>query len=327
MKKVMQLKKVLKAAIVLFIPLAGMTQNNDTLSNKLDSLKLQTDTSGQVNLVDPGFYNERTEMNGRVFGILLLNDFKQQALSPLDIRGRGWLTGATLVAATVGLSFADEPIQRWASSLRRRNGDLGRYSRTVSDVGGLYEVATFAGIATYGFVFKNPKLRTTTALATQAYITSTVWSTLFKTLSGRLRPHDIEENSTMNVADFHGPLYALPYGGNSAFPSGHTALAFAAARVYAMEYKYIPAVPVISYTVASLIGLSRIVENRHWATDVFAGAVLGWACGTQVVNNYHRYAKLVRTGQTKKKKKGDITLNIQYQPGAGLMPGLVYKFR
>jgi membrane-associated phospholipid phosphatase len=324
----MWLRSRIVIALFFFIPAISFSQRTDTLINKLDSLKKGSDTSGQVNVIDPGFYNERTKLDARVFGILLLDDFKQQALSPLDINKRGWLTGAALVGTTIGISFFDKPIQKWAATQRRNNPTLGSYSKTVSDVGGVYEVVTFAGIAGYGYIFNNAKLRTTTALATQAYITSTFWSTLFKTLSGRLRPFDMKENSTLNSSRFHGPFYALPYGGNSAFPSGHTTLAFAAARVYAMEYRYIPAIPVISYSIAGLIGLSRIIENRHWATDVFAGALLGLACGTQVVNNYHRYAKLIRTSEHKKKKKGDLSLNIQYNPmGGGIMPGLVYKFR
>lgn len=320
----MLLKAGIIAVVATFITVNGFSQKTDSLINKLDSLKQQADTAGQINLTEPLFYNERTKLNAKVFGILLLDDFKQQALSPLSINKKGWLTGAALVAATAGLSFLDEPVQKWAAGLRRRNPNLGKYSKTVSDVGGVYEVATFAGIAAYGFAFKNPKLRTTTALATQAYITSTFWSTLFKTASGRLRPHDIDENSTMNEPRFHGPFYKFPYGKNSAFPSGHTTLAFAAARVYAMEYKDIPAVPVIAYSVAGLIGFSRIIENKHWATDVFAGALLGYACGTQVVNNYHRYARLQRT-KGGRKLKGKLAANIQYFNGQ-LIPGFVYAF-
>lgn len=327
MKIIMGLKTGWIAVIIGFLPFTGFSQQTDSLINKLDSLKQQTDSTGQVNRTEPSFYNERTKVNAKVFGILLLDDFKQQALSPLDINKKGWLTGAALAGATIGIGFLDKPIQKWAAGLRRKNPDLGSYSRAVSDIGGVYEGITFAGIATWGFVFKKPKLRTTTALATQAYITSTFWQFIFKSLSGRRRPYDIDENSTMNQPRFHGPFYTLPYGGNSAFPSGHTMLAFAAARVYAMEYKNIPAVPIISYSVASLIGASRIIENRHWATDVFAGALIGYACGTQVVNNYHRYARLVRTGGLKKKKKKrDISFNLQYQPGAGVVPGIVYKF-
>lgn len=311
---------------VWLMPVAGFSQQKDSLINKLDSLKKQTDTTGQHNLTEPSFYDERTKVNAKVFGTLLLDDFKQQALSPLDINNqRAWLTGAALVGTTVGISFLDKPIQKWAAGVRRGNPSLHTYSKTITDIGGVYEIGTFAGIAAYGFIFKNPKLRTTTALATQAYITSTFWSTLFKTLTGRLRPHDIDANSTMNVSRFHGPFYSLPYGSNSAFPSGHATLAFAAARVYAMEYKNVPAIPIISYGMATLVSFSRIIENKHWATDIFAGALLGLACGTQVVNNYHRYARLIRTGKVK--KKGDLSLNIQYLPGAGVMPGLVYKFR
>src|SRR5215210_3727980 len=325
-KIIMGVKSGLISVLIGLLPLVGLGQKTDSLINKLDYLKQQTETTAQHNFVEPTFYNERTKVNTKVFATLLLGDFKQQALSPLALHKKGWVTGAALAGTTIGIGFLDKPIQKWAAGLRRRNPTLGDYSKTVSNIGGVYEGITFAGIATYGFVFKKPKLRTTTALATQAYITSTFWQTIFKSLSGRLRPHDIDENSTMNQPRFHGPFYTLPYGGNSAFPSGHTMLAFAAARVYAMEYKNIPAVPIISYSVAGLIGFSRIIENRHWATDVFAGALIGYACGTQVVNNYHRYARLVRTGGNKK-KKGDISLNIYYQSGAGVIPGVVYRFR
>jgi membrane-associated phospholipid phosphatase len=317
-KLLMKLYILLITLLVAFAPLASSAQNIDTLSNKLDSLKQTTDTAGQVNLTEPAFYNERTTMNGRVFGILLLNDFKQQALSPLDIKGKSWWKGAGLVAATIGASFLfDKPIQRASVKFHATNPGIDDLSHTITNIGGIYQGVTFATIATVGFVFNKPKLRTTTALATQSYITSMVWSSMFKALSGRRRPNHPSVSPRLN-----GPFFTS----NSSFPSQHSTLAFAAARVYAMEYKDKPIVPIVSYTVATLVATSRLTENKHWATDLVAGALLGWACGTQVVNNYHRYAKLVRQGKTNK-KKGDISLNIQYQPGAGLMPGLVYKFR
>lgn len=314
----MKIRNGFIAAMVVCLPLKSFCQITDTLTNKLDSLKQQTDTIGQVNQIEPGFYNERTKMNGNVFGLLLLNDFKQQALSPFDIKGKGWGTGAAMVAGTIGFSFLfDKPIQRSFVNFRNKNAGIEDISRTITNIGGIYQGATFAAIATAGFVFKNPKLRTTTALATQSYITSLVWSSMFKALSGRRRPNHPSGSSKLN-----GPFYTS----NSSFPSQHATLAFAAARVYAMEYRYIPVVPIVSYSVATLISVSRLTENKHWASDLIVGAFLGWACGTQVVNNYHRYAKLVRTGKVKK-KKGDISLNFQYEPGVGFMPGLVYKFR
>jgi membrane-associated phospholipid phosphatase len=320
----MTFKAVIIVAIIGLSPVTGFTQKTDSLINKLDSLKKQTDTTGQTNKVEPGFYNEKTKITPKVFGILLLDDFKQQALSPFHVNKRGWFLGAGFAALTAGVGFLDKPIQQSAVRFRNNNPWSKSYSHTLTNIGGLYEVVPFAGIAAWGFVFKNEKLRTTTYLALQSYITSTVWSTIFKTLSGRTRPANFDPNSPQNEPRFHGPFYRLPYGGNSSFPSGHTTLAFAAATVYAKEYKYVPAVPIISYTVATLISLSRITENRHWATDVLTGAALGYLSGTQVVNNYHRYARLQRT-KGNKQKKGKLTANIQYF-NRQVIPGVVYSF-
>lgn len=305
------------------IPSLLISQSTDTLINKLDSARRNADTVKQINLIEPSFYNERTKMNFRVFGILLLDDFKQQALSPLEINRKGWKTGAILVGATVGLTFLDRHIRERFIEFRNKNQGIEGTSRTITNLGGIYQGAVFATIATAGYVFKNPKLRTTTALATQAYITTLAWSYIFKALSGRERPVNFQPHDLVNSPRFYGPFYTS----NSSFPSQHAALAFAAARVYAMEYKDQPFIPILSYSVASLVSLSRLTENKHWASDIFVGALLGWACGTQVVNNYHRYAKLVRTGQIKRKKTGDISLNIHYNPIGAIQPSIVYRFR
>ncbi|WP_207224357.1 phosphatase PAP2 family protein [Ancylomarina subtilis] len=62
----------------------------------------------------------------------------------------------------------------------------------------------------------------------------------------------------------------------NSFPSGHTAMAFANAEFLYQEYKdksiwY----GIAGYTIASSIGVFRIVNNRHWVTDVLAGAGIG----------------------------------------------------
>ena len=108
------------------------------------------------------------------------------------------------------------------------------------------------------------------------------------------------------------------------FPSGHTTAAFAAATVYAMEYRKSVVVPIVAYTAASLVGLSRISENKHWATDVLLGATLGYLCGRVVVNNYHRYAKLKKE-QTKATNRKSISMTLNYNYGV-LQPGVVYRF-
>lgn len=62
----------------------------------------------------------------------------------------------------------------------------------------------------------------------------------------------------------------------NSFPSGHTATAFAAAHILHKEYGGIsPWISVAGYTVASYVGVSRILNNRHWISDVLAGAGIG----------------------------------------------------
>ena len=327
----MQLK--ILAILFLFCTISSdvFAQRPDSLANKLDSLKRKTDTTGQKNKVQPALYNETTKITARVFGILLLDDFKQQALSPFQPAKHAFVRDAGLVGLAVGIAFLDKPIQRWAVTFRNNNAWSAGPSKTITNLGAQFEIIPLAAIATTGFIFKNEKLRTTTALAFQSYITAFAWSTIFKTLSGRNRPVNFDPNSPLNQARFHGPFYKLPYSDNSAFPSGHTTLAFAAATVYAKEYKDIPLVPFVSYGIATLIGFSRITENRHWATDVVAGGLLGFACGTQVVNNYHRYARLKRQQvsslSNRSENKGHLEFNIGYSSFGMVEPGCVYTFR
>ena len=60
------------------------------------------------------------------------------------------------------------------------------------------------------------------------------------------------------------------------FVSGHTATAFMGAEFLRREYwDTAPVVGILGYTFASVVGVSRVLNNRHWVSDVIAGAGVG----------------------------------------------------
>lgn len=312
---------------VLFVYKPAFCQKPDTLIRKLDSLSVKTDSAGsQINNTDRAAYNENTQITPGVYFILLASDFKQQITKPFHMTGKDWKALGLFTLGAGAMMFTDEPLQKFALKLSEHNRGVRQVSSNVTKFGGLYEGFVLIGLGSYGFIFKNKKMQTTTLLATQSYITSAALAGLIKTISGRQRPSHYDPHHIEAEPTFHGPFYkSKDKNGNrinTSFPSGHTTAAFSAATVYAMEYKSRPWVPILSYSAATLIGLSRVTENKHWFTDVLAGAALGYLTGRQVVNNYHRYSKLRAPNQ----KKNTVAFNLQYNDGM-VMPGLVYTFR
>lgn len=78
-------------------------------------------------------------------------------------------------------------------------------------------------------------------------------------------------------------------GQKTSFPSGHTAQAFAAATFMAKEYGGRSVwYSVGAYSLATGIGVMRVMNNRHWASDVLVGAGIG-ILSTNLVYLTHQY--------------------------------------
>ena len=63
----------------------------------------------------------------------------------------------------------------------------------------------------------------------------------------------------------------------NSYPSGHTATAFMCAQMLHKEYgeTVSPWISVGGYGIAASTGILRVVANRHWCSDVMAGAAVG----------------------------------------------------
>lgn len=136
--------------------------------------------------------------------------------------------------------------------------------------------------------------------ATMLYATSTALmgaSTHFvKQGVGRLRP----DNSAYN-----------------SFPSGHTAAAFMAAEFLHQEYKDVnPWISYSGYVVAAATGTLRMYNNKHWFSDVVAGAGFGIA-STKIA--YLVYPYLKGLFLPNKKASNFSFMPFHQQGGTGLM--------
>jgi membrane-associated phospholipid phosphatase len=63
---------------------------------------------------------------------------------------------------------------------------------------------------------------------------------------------------------------------DNSFPSGHTAMAFTGAHLLYREYRDAsPWIGIGGYAVATATGVLRVVNQRHWVSDVVTGAGIG----------------------------------------------------
>jgi len=108
-----------------------------------------------------------------------------------------------------------------------------------------------------------------------------------KVIAGRKRPY----LSPDNPYDFQ-LMRGLKGDSVRSFPSGHTTSAFAAAAAVTAEagYEWSSGKSIVGpafFGVAGVVGLSRMYNNAHWASDVIVGAAIGTFVGWKVAHYTH----------------------------------------
>jgi membrane-associated phospholipid phosphatase len=162
------------------------------------------------------------------------------------------LVGSTATAAG---SFLDDSV---ADSIADPEHDFGE---SLED-GAKPEVVglVVAGVFTAGRLVEAPRFRAMSYDLLDAFIVNWAYTSVLKATVGRERP---------NVED------------DESFPSGHASNAFALAAVAERHYGWKAGVP--AYALASLVAVSRLQRNKHYLSDVMAGATLGYLVGRTVV--------------------------------------------
>jgi membrane-associated phospholipid phosphatase len=141
-----------------------------------------------------------------------------------------------------------------------------------------------------GRISGHPGLSASSARIAGGIAASAAVASGMKLVAGRARPGQSDDDGD------RGEFEA--FSGHTAFPSGHTTVAFslAAGIDHETDARW---VPYIVYPVAGLVGWSRLRDNRHWASDVLAGALVG-------VWTTHKFQSLVRQGHRPSRLELDL---------------------
>jgi membrane-associated phospholipid phosphatase len=152
-----------------------------------------------------------------------------------------------------------------------RDGPPNTFGKVMSPFGqywALYPAALAFAVA--GQHKRDQKAFETGGLLIQALTDSAIVVGALKLAAGRERP---------NQGDGGGHFLK----GDYSFPSGHAIASWTFASVVASRYRNKKAVPILAYTVAAAISVSRVTGRDHFASDVLAGGAMGFFIGRFVV--------------------------------------------
>lgn len=212
---------------------------------------------------------------------------EEGAREPL-FTGTDALWGAGFAAGTILLAPVDIGIaEAVRDSLLQKNPWIAHSAGGLRLLGFPGSVLVTGGMYAVGRLADRPVLADMGLHSAQAIVLATAVTLGAKSLSGRARPYRDPQNP-LNFKLGRG-WRNDPY---QSFPSGHTTAAFAtAAAITAEVERRWPRSELIVgtalFSAATLVGVSRLYHNVHWATDAAVGAGIGTFAGWKVVQYTH----------------------------------------
>jgi membrane-associated phospholipid phosphatase len=210
---------------------------------------------------------------------------------PLFVRSDLYILGM-FGAATVGMF----PLDKHLASLVRdedliTNKNLSRVSSTFRFFGGPGPFIIGGGMYVAGRYAHVARAAELAVHGTEGVVVGLAVAGALKEALGRARPYvsvDTNPRSFGFLRGFKGTDF-------SSFPSGHTTAAFAAAAAVSAETsEWWPRsrwiIGPIVYGGATLVGVSRMYDDKHWASDIVMGAAIGVFSGLKTVRFNHTHA-------------------------------------
>jgi len=221
--------------------------------------------------------------------------------SPFDARASDWLTAAAVIGAGAAVMPIDDDIDAWA--VRDSSSRLFRLLKPFRKGGTFFQGKTLlpvvAVVMLTGYATNDQKLRDGLFGCAASWGANNILrhQVLYRFIN-RTRPNPVKEQIYLEppATQRDGPQYdfALSTGdtawGMNSYPGGHVANLTACTGFLNTRFEMGAAEPVL-YALATGVGIGRIADRAHWASDQIVGAVFGYAIGREVAQRQLRRAE------------------------------------
>lgn len=199
---------------------------------------------------------------------------------PLHYEWKDWTVfGGIATATTLAFVYDDEIFNYIDKTFTNsQSNTISQYSDIYGEE--LFIVPSIALTYGIGAIAKDTRLKNMSLATLQSFIFAEVASAGIKVLTCRERPDANSQQPTANSQSWLGPFATFE---STSFVSGHSTRAFALATTVAGFYPEKKWVGIVSYSLATMTSLGRVISKEHWTSDVIVGAALGYFIGRGVV--------------------------------------------
>ncbi|MDR0410545.1 MAG: phosphatase PAP2 family protein [Treponema sp.] len=199
--------------------------------------------------------------------------------------------GANFIGAGLGMwAFIETGLDWKYRNFAYEQTRLSTGCLTALYVGYVMPVITPITLYVTGRFIKDEKLQLVGLALIQSWLLTSIIQMPIKMITGRALPGVItvlDHTREYRVDDFSGKFNWFNMNFIAGTPSGHTANSFSAAAVIAELYNENLPLKIAVYSYAALVGLG-VSFSVHWASEVFAGALIGYAIGKTVGRSFRR---------------------------------------